>query len=1168
MAFQMVYTSVRSGLVAGRSGFCTAARHKDLKESLVARLEDFSAQYDRGLAGGTAESQLPVIYQYRIITIREDRYYVLMRLGDAGNDYTGRTNHIAHSLVLSPTEVAGLRLNPAEVILGLTQRGFWRTRYEEPARYFGNEDIIDLTTLPPAASLPAVHWSRRTGSPVNAAQLFDSNRPTEAGVVLSGSGEGEGFELLRLFAESLLLLGPDRSNHQDLWSVPFTSILQSSSEKSHFRWCGILQSGTLLPQEARSGRKILNLGSPLLPPSGPLAEIAQGLTPSLIAGTSEPEESPSYRSIPFPAESGQPPVATIISGTSGSQAPPSAEVKSESFVSISLEDPKRARRAEKKRNGRGLVLAFGTAMLVIIIIAAWLRFKDKGVREREAEVRSLVAAEKWEDIRRLYTGKRITEDQKKRSPELANWDAAAKAIVRFNKIKSRPHEFCKTVPGEDTVEDAIATIKDEWVEGHKDSEADLQKKVSNAEDGAKNSAKAWKSSVESMTDAWDAAGKRFEQWEIASGEELKKQISITLKNLDDLELNALHSATHLKKLFEILRDEITPAIEKLKGFKNEYGEETALAEAKKQAENQASELTTHLSEVEKLCKLLNESQGTEKLREEAQKTCKDLYAKFEGLSSPGVLKQKQVLNKSVVPEPPRPNLPSDQTRVSSAQEKASIPRTYIVLKSPDGDIDLRGVEEFRAKFPESFSILQISTLRGEEPEQAEQSSSKNVEKKGHEENIYSKGTLVFSGAKIRILKIENGDDKFWEGFPGGFVLQFPEMQASAPEFRIAVIEVSASANESTTTQVGEHVFELPLSKFLKRLDNGEVALSNDARAIAESLDFPEGAKPSFELVLSGVNPSSSTATSAVELRVSPLPALEKEILRIEGNIKQINSNVSTAANFERDYGRLGQKLFPEFFLEDGIRALAISPPPIGSKDKDFGIVKLGPKTDRPRSSFRNPIIGTFQEFRVSQKPRFSEKPLFQDFHEYVESLFKSLDELADGSSGLNKANNRIQRFIENSKDLNETNGVDPFLYGWIQIEKVSRSENWSTPKGVDPTPKKFPSELDAKDSLKEYVAEKYFSDFFEAWEGLFTPEKARALFDYLSKNNGQQLVVDPKTEQSRLDQLNALKSRFTNTDLIDDGIYSLNLVYLVKGPNSPPPIRQVIPLIKSAPAAN
>jgi hypothetical protein len=276
MAFQMVYTSVRSGLVAGRSGFCTAARHREIKESLVARLEDFSAQYDRGIAAG---GTLPVVYQHRIVTIRDQRHHVLMRLGDAGNDYTGRTNHIAHCLVVEPSEIAGLPISPAEAILALSQRGFWRSHYDEPARFFGAGELIDLGSLPRSASLPAARWRERTGSSANAAQLFDSGAPVDAGIALAGTGEADAAGILALFAESLLLLDPGRSSGAALWSVPFTTVLQSSAERSQFRWCGIVADSGPAAQEVRAGRRILSPGSAMNPPSSALADIAEGRAP-------------------------------------------------------------------------------------------------------------------------------------------------------------------------------------------------------------------------------------------------------------------------------------------------------------------------------------------------------------------------------------------------------------------------------------------------------------------------------------------------------------------------------------------------------------------------------------------------------------------------------------------------------------------------------------------------------------------------------------------------------------------------------------------------------------------------------------------------------------------------------------------------------------------------
>ena len=320
MAFQMVYTSVRSGLVAGRSGFCTAARHREIKESLVARLEDFSTQYDRGIAAG---GTLPVVYQHRIVAIRDQRHHILMRLGDAGNDYTGRTNHIAHCLVVEPSEIARLSISPAEAILALSQRGFWRSHYDEPAQFFGAGDLIELGTLTRSASLPATRWRDRSGSSANAAQLFESGGPVDASLAVSGTGEADAAATLALFAESVLLLDPDRSSGTALWSVPFTTVLQSSAERSQFRWCGIVAESGPAVQEVRAGRRVLNPGSPMNPPSSAFADIAEGRTPRVEPAAAAVMEQPTARTAADPREPalGRAPAAGPVSERPGYAIP-------------------------------------------------------------------------------------------------------------------------------------------------------------------------------------------------------------------------------------------------------------------------------------------------------------------------------------------------------------------------------------------------------------------------------------------------------------------------------------------------------------------------------------------------------------------------------------------------------------------------------------------------------------------------------------------------------------------------------------------------------------------------------------------------------------------------------------------------------------------------------
>ena len=49
-----------------------------------------------------------VIFSHRIIPISGGRFHVLSCTRDAGADYTGRTNHIAHHVIVEPREIARL----------------------------------------------------------------------------------------------------------------------------------------------------------------------------------------------------------------------------------------------------------------------------------------------------------------------------------------------------------------------------------------------------------------------------------------------------------------------------------------------------------------------------------------------------------------------------------------------------------------------------------------------------------------------------------------------------------------------------------------------------------------------------------------------------------------------------------------------------------------------------------------------------------------------------------------------------------------------------------------------------------------------------------------------------------------------------------------------------
>lgn len=275
MAWQLIYTSAPRSLEAGRSGFGTVARHRALSPLLVSAIERTS-QFSR-LPGVDTDR---VIFSHRVVTVAGSRFHVLSSIRDAGADYTGRTNHIAHHLIVDPREIAQLGAggpSPADVLLAMT----WATSWTEHPRYLEAADEVALATL--HARTTGTAWQRITGDPNQAGLLATGDASRGAYII-----QPPGVDLREVFAESLRLM-PER-----LWQISFTTSLQPSDESADFRWIGIEERSPLRAQSESSGRPVLNLASP---GTLPLVEVAQPPAASPVrqsfAPTSAPVSSPS-----------------------------------------------------------------------------------------------------------------------------------------------------------------------------------------------------------------------------------------------------------------------------------------------------------------------------------------------------------------------------------------------------------------------------------------------------------------------------------------------------------------------------------------------------------------------------------------------------------------------------------------------------------------------------------------------------------------------------------------------------------------------------------------------------------------------------------------------------------------------------------------------------------
>ena len=278
MAFQLVYTSAAKLLDAGRSGYGTVARSKSITPLVVSAIERVSQFANlRGL------DRNRVIHVHRRITAGSNRFHILTRIVDAGADYTGRTNHLAHHLVISQEEAARAAARgttPADVL-----RQFpWLDRWDGAARFFdANEDVPLDHFRPDGRNSGSQSWAALTGNPAHARLLSWEAAPRTGVLVVPAA-----LDTLHLLAEALAEFGPQS------WSRSFTTSLETTDELSELEW--VISTPSAFPEiQSRCGsRTLFDLTHPQTLPTPP-APVMAAASPATVRqdypGAQEAESS-------------------------------------------------------------------------------------------------------------------------------------------------------------------------------------------------------------------------------------------------------------------------------------------------------------------------------------------------------------------------------------------------------------------------------------------------------------------------------------------------------------------------------------------------------------------------------------------------------------------------------------------------------------------------------------------------------------------------------------------------------------------------------------------------------------------------------------------------------------------------------------------------------------
>ncbi len=207
MVEEIVYTSAEKGLKQGSRGFCTVVSTAGMSLALAERLESMSGYRHAFPLHDPQASLNPVCFSHVTTRLAGKSLHVISRVADAGQDYTGRSNKLAHHLVID--NVASMPAGPARL---MAEPGVIVERWDGNVR---NVPPRELRCSPLPASIPLVAWQRLTGDEGWAGSVAEQllQNPAPVSIIFK-----PGTDTLTLVREVLdLIPAPQR------WNVTFST---------------------------------------------------------------------------------------------------------------------------------------------------------------------------------------------------------------------------------------------------------------------------------------------------------------------------------------------------------------------------------------------------------------------------------------------------------------------------------------------------------------------------------------------------------------------------------------------------------------------------------------------------------------------------------------------------------------------------------------------------------------------------------------------------------------------------------------------------------------------------------------------------------------------------------------------------------------------------------
>lgn len=261
MSLELLNTSAPRGVRPGAAGFCTVGITQGMSAALEERLTLLSGYRWLYPPGEHGAGSNPVAWAHWRIKVAGIEKSVLSRVGDAGFDYTRRSNRLAHHVVVNPTEQS--EPGPAWVMM---QPGVMRSAWTgEPMIFAEGPDI------PQGQSEPRISqtWRDMTGDAGWAGALAESfvKNPAGTACILFSPGA----PLLSMVDEALSLLPPALR-----WQVTFCTYFNDLPAGMSCAWRCCVAGTPAALASARSAELLIDLTQqPGAAPDSPYSRAAR-----------------------------------------------------------------------------------------------------------------------------------------------------------------------------------------------------------------------------------------------------------------------------------------------------------------------------------------------------------------------------------------------------------------------------------------------------------------------------------------------------------------------------------------------------------------------------------------------------------------------------------------------------------------------------------------------------------------------------------------------------------------------------------------------------------------------------------------------------------------------------------------------------------------------------